>query len=1060
MSFWSKGNRSRRSVPFGLTAAAVLLLSDPLLCAAESEPSSGENLIPNPSFEIADANAPAYWAQRTPSDEQRTLVWSDDAARTGARSLKIVNRADVLSRWRTGHLRDIAIEPGSEATLSGWVRTKDVRGNAHFRFYCLREDGHILAQPQTSGVSGTAEWREARLTHRIPPETAYVMVYPEITGPGTTWFDDVMLTGKAVEATAKSPLRATVLYADEFEYIEGFVLSTHRRRSCLELPKSVRTGRGTAVYWGQTAQCDLAVTYHDASSGASTLEVVVNDREIAAFRFDEIPATSQPKDSLRTKTFQDVDLQRLSRITLIGTADGAERCRIHKVTLTPTGRFEGEFLPAEVLRPPPTLRLYLTPEKRREARAALLRSFNKIRAEASSRRNKALASLKTPEDFRTYQQRVRRRLPMIFGDFKPKCPLKPRIVGRLDRPQYVIEKLIFESQPNYHCTANVYVPKGREFPQPGVLFTCGHASDGKAYHLYHDACLGLVLKGYVVLALDPTGQGERYEYFDPQTGKATVPPCVAHHHYLGRPSWLVGRTLAGYRTWDCVRALDYLVARPEVDADRIAAVGNSGGGIMALLITAADERIRVCAAAHPGGSMEESYLTGRWVPEADLFTLIPPRPCRIVVGDRSDEEAGHRRKLAEMLRFYRGLKVGEERGELVLVPGVHNMKQPKREACYAWVNRWFDRADEGKDEPPLRTEKVETLRCTESGRVVQDLGGETGQSLNAKIAESLCDSRTPPRDRTALEAYRTGLRRTIAERIGLRLQTDRPPPPCRDQGRFEAGDFVAEKLLIESEPGIDMPALLMAPTRKQAERPFVLHVSELGKPVSADSRDDLALALVRSGCRVLSVDVRGAGEIDPRRRRRLKPLTHYDPEQWRFDDAAICAAYANTTMLTLRTRDVIRAIDVLEDREDLDVARLVLVGEGLGGVWALTAAAFDDRVPAVACVGMVPSYRLIVEAKYYTVRDYFWVPGALQDFDLPGLFGLVAPRRAALISPIDAMRAPLGSDRLASICRVPRRAYSLLGAEEGLQVVRLSDASAERFASAIVDKLAAGSETR
>ncbi len=173
---------------------------------------------------------------------------------------------------------------------------------------------------------------------------------------------------------------------------------------------------------------------------------------------------------------------------------------------------------------------------------------------------------------------------------------------------------------------NVYVPKNRPLPQPGVLFTCGHAADGKAAVLYHEACLGLVLKGYVVLALDPTGQGERSEYFEPETGKPLVPLCVSQHHYLARPSWLVGRSLAGYRTWDATRAVDYLVARPEVNPERIGVVGNSGGGIMALLATAADSRIKVCAAAHPGGSMEETYITGRDLPKADLLGLIAPRP--------------------------------------------------------------------------------------------------------------------------------------------------------------------------------------------------------------------------------------------------------------------------------------------------------------------------------------------------------------------------------------------------------------------------------------------------
>ena len=95
-------------------------------------------------------------------------------------------------------------------------------------------------------------------------------------------------------------------------------------------------------------------------------------------------------------------------------------------------------------------------------------------------RDRELQGLRSPEAWRARQQRTRARLPEILGDFGTKCPLDARIVGKLDRPDYTIEKLVFQSQPKYYCTANVYVPKRRPFPQPGVLFTCGHSAEGKA----------------------------------------------------------------------------------------------------------------------------------------------------------------------------------------------------------------------------------------------------------------------------------------------------------------------------------------------------------------------------------------------------------------------------------------------------------------------------------------------------------------------------------------------------------------------------------------------------
>ena len=158
---------------------------------------------------------------------------------------------------------------------------------------------------------------------------------------------------------------------------------------------------------------------------------------------------------------------------------------------------------------------------------------------------------------------------------------------------------------------------------------------------------------------------------------------------------------------------------------------------MALLITACDERVKVCAAAHPGGSMEQTFLTGRRSAEAEILSLIPPRPCAMVVGRDSGEAPGHQAKLDDMLRFYRGLGADASRGQMFLVDGVHDMKPPKRVVCYAWLNKWLDQEQEGADEPPLTPETVADLHCTATGLAVRDLDGQTGQTLNARVAERL-----------------------------------------------------------------------------------------------------------------------------------------------------------------------------------------------------------------------------------------------------------------------------------------------------------------------------------
>ena len=681
-----------------------------------------------------------------------------------------------------------------------------------------------------------------------------------------------------------------------------------------------------------------------------------------------------------------------------------------------------------------TLLIYSDTSDRAAARAMLGNYVDGRIALAERQRQAELAALRSPAAWRRRQEQTRARLEQFFGKFGPKCPLNAQIVGKLQRPDYTIEKLIFESQPRYYCTANVYIPKSRTFPLPGVLFTCGHAADGKAARLYHECCLGLVLKGYIVLALDPTGQGERSEYFDHETGESSVPLCVSQHHYLGRPSWLVGRSLAGYRTWDCTRALDYLLTRPEVDREKIAAVGNSGGGIMALLITAVDPRVKVCAAAHPGGSMEATYLTGRALTRADILGLIAPRPCLFVVGDTSGEEATHRAKMLDMLRYYKGLGASQERCQMELVDGEHDMKQSKREPCYGWLNHWFAKEKEGSSEPPLGPETVEALRCTKTGFVIRDLTGESGQRLNAKLADKLRPRRAVPPDPSLLESQREKLRATIARRIGLKLAAARPAPECTACGVSDGDGFSAEKLLLRSEDQIVLPSLLLKPVKPLSDGPVVVLVAELGKPSRSDL-PSLAIELTQAGYTVLAVDVRGTGETDPRDRVKLGPVARYDAQQFRFDTYAVRAARFGTTMLAMRTFDVIRAIDYAESRNDLSGRPVVLVGQGLGGTWALAAASFDSRPSGVVCVGTLPSYKLLVQSQYYAVRDYYWINGALKDFDLPDVVGLAAPRPVTLIDPVDAMLDRIDPQRCRQVFQSAQDVYAMLGAADKLRYV-------------------------
>jgi len=631
----------------------------------------------------------------------------------------------------------------------------------------------------------------------------------------------------------------------------------------------------------------------------------------------------------------------------------------------------------------------------RAAAESMVHGF--IDREIEARRQKRLdelALLRAPQDWRARQDRTRARLSEFFGDFPPRTPLNSRTVGKLERERYTIEKVVFESRPHYYVTANLYLPRNAAAPRPAVFIPCGHSDPGKAYIHYHSAALGFVLKGYVVLVMDPMGQGERSEYFDPVTLKPLVGMSVSQHHYVGRPAFLVDWSLSGLRLWDCIRAVDYLVSRPEVDQERLAAAGNSGGGQMALLITAVDERIKACAAGHPGGSMENTYLKGQDPIDREILSLIPPRPCRIIVGDQSGEEARHRTKLDDMLLFYRGLGAGTDKADLVLVDGVHDLKQPKREAAYEWLNQWVGDVAAGSHEDALQLEDPEALWCTKKGVTLAELGGESGQSLNAlrlRQAYHPADDLQELRDR-------------IARRIQL-SQTPSGVPPSRIHGSLEFDGVRVTKFSYASEPGIRIPGLLLEPGKSGQRGPVVIHVSDQGKPQGTG--DSLCVLLAGEGLSVVSLDLRGIGETSPSTVSKFDRYTGYTPEAWRQDTAAIKALSIDRTMLGMRVYDLLAGLNWVDSQPGLQDRPVFLLGEGLGGVWVLMASTFDKRPEGVITVGTLVSYKRLIENRYYALRGYFWVPGALKDFDIPDLSRAALAPVKLWLNPADQMGATL-----------------------------------------------------
>ena len=575
-----------------------------------------------------------------------------------------------------------------------------------------------------------------------------------------------------------------------------------------------------------------------------------------------------------------------------------------------------------------------------------------------AQRDARIAAIRTPAEVERRQAFVRSKIVELLGGFPERTPLNPRITDSFVRDGYRVEKLIFESRPKFYVTADVYVPASGHARYPAVLGVPGHSLTSKAEPLYQRGWISLAKRGYLVLAFDPPGQGERSLYFDPELHRSQVPIGTAQHTMAGLQCILTGSNLANYEIWDGIRAFDYLITRPDVDPKRIAVAGNSGGGTQSAYLAAVEPRL---AAAAPscfltsseklwtdlGPQDAEQNIIGFLSSGLDLkdFALaFAPRPFQFLTATRDFFPiAGARDAFTEARHIYEVMG-HPERVNFFEYDDTHGWSQPRREATYRWFQKWLNDQplDQGA-ETQFEVESDSSLWATPTGQLATSYPGETVQSLNAQLAERL----SKQRPRLSGEQ----LKRAIASRIGLRA--DRKP-------------VVA---VSGNAPRIFTPS--GGPSRK----PAVLYLNPNGEAPDQDIE-----ALVGGGRIVLAVDLR-------------------DYARGKLYTRSMRAMLVGRTIPGMQTADVLAAFDHLTSLPNVDAAHIAIFAKGNSGVVALYAAALEPRIEKVACEGGPISYLDIVRAPIHDEIADTIVPGVLKDFDLPEVAAAIARRPLWLVSP-------------------------------------------------------------
>ncbi len=573
-----------------------------------------------------------------------------------------------------------------------------------------------------------------------------------------------------------------------------------------------------------------------------------------------------------------------------------------------------------------------------------------------------------------------------------KTPLDARITGRADRDGYSVENLLFQSMPDFYVTANVYVPKDAPRPLPAVVVTAGHAmADGKNYDLYRTAQLDLVRQGFLVLAYDPIGQGERR--------------LPGNSHPLSYPALLVGQTNLRYMLWDSIRSLDYLLTRPDVDPKRIGITGNSGGGLNTMYAMPIEPRFAAGAAfccpcsyeiwiRDGGNHCICNHLPGicRHMEQFQFIGLCAPRPFLVGTGqlDPIFPVAGIRDTIRRAKTIY-SLYDASDRLALVEAPFKHGWTQPLREACCGWFDRWLQDRGDGSPVPEtaLKLEDKDSpdLKALKDGHMPS--GAKTYLDLIRQEAARQIASYAPiPTDKEARAAWAKNLRARLWEIFGGRPRDF--TPTAKTLGQFTVDGHTALKLAIQTEPDLEVPAVLLLPKGQSAKVPAVILLSDDGKSAWCDSQ--IPRRLLADGIAVLAMDVRGLGE----------GKVH---ENHVSSDAIVLGR----PLLAQQAWDALCAARALAQRDDIAPKRVAIYAKGNVGLIALVAAALDDQLAAVATEGTIDSL-LDAMADPLPLPMWAYAPNLLRIANVPQLLALVAPRPLLWLNPIGEGGKPLKSE--------------------------------------------------
>jgi len=537
-------------------------------------------------------------------------------------------------------------------------------------------------------------------------------------------------------------------------------------------------------------------------------------------------------------------------------------------------------------------------------------------------RDREIEKLKTESEWLARQEYVKDKLMELVGPFPEKTPLHPQITGTIQKEGYRIDKIVYEAMPGYYVTGCLYVPDHIKKKAPAILHVIGHSQTAFRAPLYQVISYNLVKKGMIVFAIDPPGQGEHVQYFDPEIDFSSVGYSVVEHCYFGNQCFLSGSSAARYFIWEGMRAIDYLLTRKDVDPERIGVTGFSGGGTVTSYMSAFDDRVKVsvpCSWAtmnrrqletKGGQDGETLFINGvaSGITFEDLLEVRAPKPTLMTFTSRDEYLClqGAREAYKEATIAY---KVFGEKDNLAMVEddSKHWMTPKIRLAIYTFFMKHFNiSGDPAEEEAEILSE--EELRVTPTGQILTSFGGDMIFDVNKKETEKLIENLEKSRD--DIENHLSEVKGKAKEISGFIA------PAVADgeafiNGRYQRDGYSVGKYAIMGEGDYVIPILLFVPNDVKEKHPALIYLHPQGKVTEAEPGGEIE-RLVRKGYVVAAADVIGVGEIENTAARGITDG---------YTGIAI-----GKSVVGIQAGDIIRVVNYLKGRSDVNATKLGAVG--------------------------------------------------------------------------------------------------------------------------------------